>query len=850
MVKIRDIVFKYFKESEKIVVFPSEDSARYFLMEYVKSEKKAIKAERAIAFDTFRALFLPQHDDESPTNSYHRALFTSTLDLKGLNLTYLSSNEYAEAQPRLRPFIEKCLPLLEERDKYKAELKADLDKLYIAYTEFLSANKLFETSYETLSKTELDKEYVVLFPELTAGADEVVEFLKDEKKVKFLFVKELELEIKPKLFKYANTKLEIKELMRTLVTLREQEVRISDITISTPDLTAIKPLLKAEANLYSIPLNFNVGDPILNTVPGMLLSKLQKVYQTSFSFSSLEDLLLSPTFPWLDLSFNRQFIINLANKGAKSGSTEYKMGGDAIYTSLSRFNPDDDVSKKFFEYYKELKSTIISLFSAKTMDVVQLTLHSFMATFFTEEQFYDGGERENEYSFLLNEMNNFARVQKSLNLESTAVLNLLLTSLKSKLYVSQNKVDGIKVYNFGQDVLIDTPYHFVIGLCDDLTKTVGQKAVYFEPYEVVVEEKQKNVSDEYFTLYELGSEYLRFSYAEDTYSGVVIPSQYFLIKGEILDAPITTDSYKEALKVVKGNSSDAHSLPLLKECFEQGKETALSHLNYTDDWANLNVTGAKSGRMKFSFSSLDTYMGCPYAYYIRYMLSLTDETFYPQDIDHALVGEKLHGVVEAFFKKWPTLEGNKVTFYKEEIAKLFKEMIEKWKKESKAPSSYTIYWMMERYLPSLQTMIENTIVDFPSSSTLALEEKIKGSVEDLEFTGFIDRVVSLSDGTIALIDYKKGSGDSKKDTFQLPLYKLFYEEMHKGKEVSTLAYYGFGDDKAVEVLDVGIKTREAIKAIYALEEGLKNGKWSAKPDKDVCSDCTYRSICRRRFTII
>ncbi len=850
MVKIRDLVFRYFKETDKTVVFPSEDSARYFLMEFVKSERRAIKAERAIAFDTFRALFLPQHDEESPTNSYHRALFTSTLNLKELNLTYLSSTEYAEAQPRLRPFIEKCLPLLQERDNYKAELKADLDKLYKAYSEFLRVNKLFETSYETLSKTELDKEFVVLFPELTAGADEVVEFLKDEKKVEFLYVKDLKHEAKPQLYKYSNTKLEIKELMRTLVALREKEVSLSDITISTPDLDEIKPLLKAEANLYSIPLSFNVGDPILSTVPGTLLSKLQKVYQSSFSFSSLEDLLLSPAYPWRDLAFNRRFILNLANKGAKSGSTGYIPGEDAIYIALSRFNPEAEEGKKFVDYYSELKGTITGLFNAENMVNVQISLHAFMEKFFSEEQFYDGGERENEYSFLLNEMNNFARVQKDLKVESPAVLNLLITSLNSKLYVPQNKVDGIKVYNFGQDVLIDTRYHFVIGLSDDLTKTVGQKAVYFEPYEVVVEEKQKNVSDEYFCLYQMGSECLRFSYAEDTYSGVVIPSQYFLIKGEMVDPTINTDSYKEALKVVKGNSSDALSLPLLNECFAHGKETALSTLNYTDDWANPNTTGATSDRMKFSFSSLDTYTGCPYAYYIRYILRLSDETFYPEDLDHALVGEKLHGVVEAFFTKYPTLEGVKVQEYKEEMSALFEAMIKKWQKESKAPDSYTIYWMRERYLPSLLILIENTLEDFPSSSTLALEEEIKGNIGELEFTGFIDRVVSQSDGTIALIDYKKGSGNAKKDTFQLPLYKLFYEKMHKDKEVSTIAYYGFSDDKTVEVLDVGIKTSEAIEAIYALEEGLKNGKWSATPDKDVCADCTYRSICRRRFSII
>ena len=843
---IRELVFKLFKDTDKTLVFPSEDSARYFLTEYVRTQAVAIKAARAIAFDTFRGLFLAKKE-EMPVNSYYRTLYTNNYINEKLGLTYLLKNEYIESLSRMRPFIEKCLPILKDRADYKTEIKADLDIIYDSYTQFLKENNLFETGFEEFQEFNLTTEYVLLFPELIAGAEELITFLNHNKKVQIINTNELEEKEDKPLYEYENVKQEVKGLMRALLALKESGVALDEITISTPDLDMQLPLLISEAKLYDIPLTFVSGLPVLNTVPGSFLSKLLNLYDSEFSFESLEDLLLFEGYPWQNIEFNRAFVRLLVQKNARGGNIEYK--ADPILRALSRYNTQDEKAVLYLEFYKKLKAQVLSLFSCDEVENVYKTLNVFMATFFQPTQFYDGGENQDVYAFLLNELSTFVQAQKQLKLKIKSCFNLFLNCLKTKVYVPQNKGEGIKVYRFGMDVLIDTKYHFVIGLNDDLTKTVGQKAIFFEPYEVIVEENQKEVSNEYFSLYQKGSEYITFSYAKETYSGVVVASEYFVRRGLIKPAIKGSDAYCQAPLVVLGKKSEVTSLPLLAKSYLNASKTALSKISRIDDWSNENSFGQRVEKSKLSFSSIDRYLNCPYSYLINYGFKVADEKYLPQALDHALIGEKLHLIVERFFTEYPTLFADKKSEYENGMIKTFNSVMEEWKKESRAPDIYTEYWM-QLYIAKLILLIDKVIEKFTHSTTTDLEMDLSFKSDEFSFYGRIDCVIELSDGTKALIDFKKGDASLKVKSIQLPLYKKFYLAKKGDEQVSLLSYYSFKDDKFADVKESEKLEEEAEKALNVVIEGTKQADWHAISSALNCKNCNYKSICRRRFSIV
>ncbi|NBK26698.1 MAG: hypothetical protein EOM68_32400, partial [Spirochaetia bacterium] len=172
-----------------ICVFPTEVAARSFLADYaLHGKRKAILAEQAISFDTFRAQFLPKHAQEQPANTLTRQLFARTLLEKDHGLSYFINPRFPEANSRFSKYIASLLPQLgdaldeEVLALMGAEMQSDVKILYREYASFLALHQLFEPGYEVSSLQFADvqvfsQKYCILFPELIAGVDALVESL-------------------------------------------------------------------------------------------------------------------------------------------------------------------------------------------------------------------------------------------------------------------------------------------------------------------------------------------------------------------------------------------------------------------------------------------------------------------------------------------------------------------------------------------------------------------------------------------------------------------------------------------------------------------------------------------------
>ena len=126
----------------KILVFPTEESARSVAVSYAQSEKKSILAEKCISFDNFSALFYENEKEKRAADNIDRRLFSMWLiDKCSDELEYFYHKNYPEMKDFLPSFIDKMLPDLDEALSGKTRLGKDIfhDLVIIKryYLEFL-----------------------------------------------------------------------------------------------------------------------------------------------------------------------------------------------------------------------------------------------------------------------------------------------------------------------------------------------------------------------------------------------------------------------------------------------------------------------------------------------------------------------------------------------------------------------------------------------------------------------------------------------------------------------------------------------------------------------------------------
>ncbi|MBQ4281712.1 MAG: hypothetical protein II753_06425, partial [Spirochaetales bacterium] len=152
---LTNAIFDFLDDGETTLVFPTENTARHYLSAYVRSRRRSVLADRAIAFDTFRAFFLPRHDDLRPSNKYYRLAFvTSFLDTQKTSLRYLYKDSLYDYRLRFVQFLTKILPDLGETERSVIEsnsIRRDIAVLKSAYSAFLQGNCLFEPGWERCS---------------------------------------------------------------------------------------------------------------------------------------------------------------------------------------------------------------------------------------------------------------------------------------------------------------------------------------------------------------------------------------------------------------------------------------------------------------------------------------------------------------------------------------------------------------------------------------------------------------------------------------------------------------------------------------------------------------------------
>ena len=831
----KDEIFGLLDDGRTTLVFPTENAARWWLSRYVRERRCSILASRAVAFDRFKSLFSPSQE-KRPSNRFYRLAFVSSfLEGGGTGMQYLYDDTLSEYHNRFVPFMVGIIPSLRDLDCVyidNRKLRSDLTILKTAYTTFLERHGLYEPLWQKPSvenARNLGGRYALI------GYDADIQMqalMRDLGDVDFITKVSLKCSKTPQYFKYFTVEAELEALFRRLQELKHQHVPTEDIIISTPDFDSLQPYLERKSREYNTPLSFMRSLKLTETVPGRYLFSVRRCIRENLSFNSLEALLLDTALPYRNIDTNRKLIRFMIDHNHLSGSLSFE--GDELFRDLAK-----DARKKGDEsmlaLYRDLKSALSAIRTARSGDELIRDIHGLTAMLLGNDEFSLSDPMDKDvYSFMFSNLAEISTTLKECSLTLGNLFSIFMGEVENLSYVAQEKKNGIRVYDYGQDHLLDAPHHFLISL-NDSNATVSQTELGFLEDHEVQRRNVIDVTDRLLAYYQSVSADAWISGSETSYSGSQSTPTFFVKQNAVKDMTLE-DSGPVFEK------ADRDSLAQGQKTFLQpkGPDLAVDRFGRPVD----------PDTVRLSYTSISGYARCPYAEYLRKDITKdAPDDFEPSKQDDRQIGSFLHEVIQAFMAKHmgELLEEPMLDSYHREI----EEILDRKLSENRVFDFYTKASIRGRYLESLQNVVSLLLIPSRKKSYIGSFFPIRNEQSlnhNSHFTGSIDTVIEDRDGQTYLLDYKKGDGEA---TYQLVLYKRLFEEAFPDKNVRDCFFFSMRDGTFNGFNDAKWEKQEQKldHDIALIREGYTAGNWIATPSKDACQLCRERSVCRRRFNL-
>lgn len=274
----------------------------------------------------------------------------------------------------------------------------------------------------------------------------------------------------------------------------------------------------------------------------------------------------------------------------------------------------------------------------------------------------------------------------------------------------------------------------------------------------------------------------------------------------------------------------------------------------------------------FSATQLETYAACPARYLYANRLRLRKELL-SEDRTALLFGQCAHLALENFLKD-PLTSGLEKERWPEKLLSFFEDGL-----KTIAPHmdpKHTLYKLLREMFKPLAasfSALENQLHGiFGNSVPTHFEKDFKLVFEGKTFVGKIDRIDTLPDGSLLVIDYKTGTVDFspehiKKGThFQALLYLEATEQLFS-KNVAGVLFYDLKQQELRRGLfleeHLSKETKKALTRGHVLPkdkldllkktgftflaqicQSISDGRFDPSPSPEACRYCDYRSYCR------
>ena len=894
-----DYVFSQM-ESGDICVFPSEVSARGWLISYAR-KRGAVFAGQAISYDDFCRLFV-QERGRTKASSMTRYLFLSeAIRTTSVSLPYFvpSPNEVSD---RMIRYLASLLPqLVWFHDKALTQMPADLrsmahdyETLYQAYKNFLESHDVYEPAYERPSVSDDHGAYRVLFPGCEPGLERLLEQLGNPSWIKLVPADELEPSRRPLLHCYQNHVIEVRSTLKSIHKLLAEGVPARSILISTARPEMMIPFLETEAVRYDVPLVTHMSQSPLSAPAGRIFQMILHCYQNQMAYGDVEALLLDPGIPYdpEKRKLSEQLMQFAVNQAIDQGN--FQVPCDDLWErqlrpALIRKNHCDE---NLGEYYRTLKRMMAAMAGANNADEFLVAFHAYQ-TYFLIPGGWAGQPDEELASFCIDQVESLQKELDVVGVDShDSFLTLLVDSLQQKPYTWQKPdAKGVGVYRWTDSAALDVPYHFFLAMDWDGTQRLDRPLACLPEIVPADTRQEKDMTDAYLSM--TAGEGSIVSYHTTDYNGQCMAPAWF-DKAEAVPAGYDClgnripDPWLGESLLWKDGTSTGKATALQCEALEKAKIAGLLSPFKAPDEVRVTAVDIKKSK-QVSSSSLDNYCKCPFLFASQKLLEERDREYDISMVDPRVIGDILHASYEQFYRELKTpflttedaMEG-----YRRDLETCFEHALTFYLGGAN-PS--ILDWVRFFYKPLCLKQLEKEREQFPSAVTLATEESWGSGDSDRHppvacevggstffLVGKIDRVLRTAGQQLAIVDYKKGDqylhtgnlyrgfdklSEDEKEQVREGLYSStqlpIYAQLVGGAAVAC--YYSVQDEKYVIVWSPDAPETNGMEEtgrkvlfqrLASLASDLQSGKWRFAEDSESCADCAWRSVCRRRYSTL
>jgi len=904
--EIRAAVFEQLDQNDCICVFPTETAVKFWTETYVRSGSRGVlRLDRVMAWDRFRALFLPVRT-EQPVNTAIRRLFSLHLLSKGeysSTLQWFRYPDHPESTANLAGAIGRLLPLLEELETLRADRSSayhrlpkpfldDCARIRAAYLAFLRERGLYEPRY---LRPELENfrehsgfstkdRFCIWFPEVCRGWDEFSSMYPFPDSIETYSIDGSH--IASPLAWYPNELMELRDRLEMVEQLLDGGTPTHDIMITVGDLGRWRAHLEHEARLRDIPLSIVQGRSPLHYAPGAFLESLLDLYTHDFSLQSMKSFLLDPRYPFQDRSLQ----IELIQRGLQFPSimTGDKDSEDRWFFALSRSARESD--RKLLEWYGKLKQLVMAVARAAESDTLRKAIYA-CKEFLLGPECWPCTRNEDMlagqvWAFCLDQLQELDRSIELTGFTKTPRLfSFYLQLLDSKEYIPQGRPPGITVYQYTVSAGVCCRHHLLLG-CTEEAIRANPEGLPLMPESVWTDDRESDSTVDVLDLYRMGGDFVYLSASQQAFGGSSsIAPAWFVNQGAVVEA-----SYEQSSPDSRELGAWAASDPRLWRAthrhaswFERARMSAFVHprLDFAEEAPTLPLIDEfrqEDGTVRISSTQLDTFSSCPMKWIAAYLFTIDRVEYEVQQIDHRVLGTCMHTIYEEFFqeimKLSPVFRSDLDKTYTEVLRAIVDREFARFARLPQAPTPTTMRYIIERYATDMLAIIGAEAKLFDGYASVGFEAKQHNVYTELGYTleGRIDRILQYVDehGTkrYAVVDYKKSISDRKKDydpehgsvpSNQLPIYAKLIRERSgaaEDSEVTTAAYYNIGEGRYMVIWGDGEQDKRdalveiAEKRIEAMLSNLKEGRVGVTSDSRSCIHCDYRQICRRRYSLV
>lgn len=861
---ILSILTKHIFDENSVFVFSTEIASTSWQDKILEDEiAEAIPLEKFIAWDKFKAEAVrSKMQNKTSIPSVLRKLFSSyiieenNIACKNGNplFTSIINPEYAQTAQSFTNWITNLLPQLQNwKEKTENKIKdfsesdaesKDLLTLYQKYSEFLKKHSLFESAWEKPPFNGKNKHYYIFYPEILEDYSEYESLLLDAEKENLVTLIHCQksLQRKPQVNYFSNSRTELRKTILLINKLHQEEkTPYEKIALHIPQISEIRPYIKRELELYSIPYKMRSGKSLSEYPEGRLFELIKNCNSEDFSFETLSALFADAHFPW-KVKTEIDQLLEFALKNHCVCSYDDK---DILEQNFLE-NPQET---RAFEFYKSAKKIIKKINDSQSFLQIRNSYFEFRDLFFDVEKFTENvnlilGRCISELASLIDIENSYPDVNCKNHFD------FFVEWLSSKEYLAQSTNEGVSIFPYKVACQCSFDYHIVLQSTQkNLSINYSQLDFLSKTKRNFLNLKDSNVSDFFINCYNSSSVKNTFYFAsQKTFSGYALAYSSFEEINRTSETTDNEDLYNTEKLFLSNNPKiidykfckKIHSMQ--KEGFENWITTRKEKsLEYENDISKKissvikNKLCTPDGKLRVSATNLNAFFQNPAKWLNERILQIEEFSTETSIVDDVFIGTIYHEIIKRLFtmiknstQEFEFPENTLPKKYSDFIFENTSDVIKNFPESTGTKQNISL--LTKEFLLTQEKTIYQNLINFMQSflsffneyKIISIEEKFTMAGETSEYfiEGIIDCIILSPDDKITIVDFKTFKFPNKQKDLQIPLYIKLYENYLKEKglelQVEQAAFFSIVQAKPQVML--GVLKNQITKSYYPMKK--------------------------------